>query len=172
MDLGTYIEQDGRPTVRFERTYAHPIERVWSAITDPDELARWFPSAVRMEPRVGGTVEFSGDPYAEASTGTVLAYDPPRRLAFTWGDDELYFELRQASGGCILTLVDVLESRDAAARNAAGWMICIGELERSLAGELRSGPHSESAEPWQPIYDRHVAAGLPSGAPFPEEPPA
>ena len=63
------------------RTYAHPIGRVWSAITDVDELSRWFPSTARIELRVGGTITFSDDPYMENSTGTVLACDPPRRLA-------------------------------------------------------------------------------------------
>src|SRR5262249_41825335 len=33
-EYGTYIEYDGRPAVRFVRTYPHPIERVWHAITD------------------------------------------------------------------------------------------------------------------------------------------
>ncbi len=37
-DLGTHIEYDGRPAVRFERTFRHPVERVWRAISDPAEL--------------------------------------------------------------------------------------------------------------------------------------
>jgi uncharacterized protein YndB with AHSA1/START domain len=45
-DLGTYVELDGRPAVRFVRTYPQPIERVWQAITTPEGLARWFPSKV------------------------------------------------------------------------------------------------------------------------------
>jgi uncharacterized protein YndB with AHSA1/START domain len=48
-DLGTYFEHDGRPAVRFVRTYPHDVERVWRAITDPDELARWFPARATME---------------------------------------------------------------------------------------------------------------------------
>jgi len=35
MDLGSFIEFEGRPAVRFERTYDHPVERVWAAVTDP-----------------------------------------------------------------------------------------------------------------------------------------
>ncbi|MGH3693962.1 MAG: SRPBCC domain-containing protein [Pseudonocardiaceae bacterium] len=51
MDRGTYLEHDGRPAVRFQRTYPHPIERVWAAVTEPDELSHWFPCAVQIEPR-------------------------------------------------------------------------------------------------------------------------
>jgi uncharacterized protein YndB with AHSA1/START domain len=36
MDLGSYLEYDGRPAVRFQRTYTHTIDRVWAAVTDAD----------------------------------------------------------------------------------------------------------------------------------------
>lgn len=38
---------DGRPAVRFSRTYDHPIDRVWQFVTDVDELAHWFRPAPR-----------------------------------------------------------------------------------------------------------------------------
>jgi uncharacterized protein YndB with AHSA1/START domain len=168
MDAGTYVEHDGRPAVRFERRYHHPIERVWDAVTRPEELAHWFPSEVAIEPRSGATIRFSGDPNVEASTGTVLAFDPPRRLAFTWGGDELHIELASIDDtACSLTLVNVLESRDAAARNAAGWSVCLAELTKVLSGATADGPHSETAEPWRAHYEAYIAAGLPAGAAVP-----
>jgi uncharacterized protein YndB with AHSA1/START domain len=54
MDRVTYIEYDGRPAVRFQCIYSHPIERVWAAVTQPDELSHWFPFAVQIEPKAGG----------------------------------------------------------------------------------------------------------------------
>jgi hypothetical protein len=54
MHLGTYIEHNGRPAVRFERTYAHPIERVWAAVSDPIEMTHWFPFSVTIEARTSG----------------------------------------------------------------------------------------------------------------------
>jgi uncharacterized protein YndB with AHSA1/START domain len=167
-DLGSYVELDGRPAVRFERTFPHPVERVWRAVTEPEELVRWFPSAVQLEPRVGGTVSFSGDPYMEGSTGRVLAYEPPSRLAFTWGDDELHLALEPADGGCRRTLVNVLSDRSTASRNAGGWYVCLAELVKLLDGVPSRGPHSEDTVPWEPIYRAHVDAGLPSGAPIPD----
>jgi uncharacterized protein YndB with AHSA1/START domain len=168
-DLGTYAEHDGRPAVRFERTYPHPLERVWAAVTDPAELVRWFPSAMELEPRKGGTVRFSGDPYSEGSSGVVLTWDPPRRLAFTWGADELHLSLDDAGDGrCRLVLVNVLDDRSAAARNGGGWHVCLAELRKVLDGVPSRGPHSEDTEPWEPVYRAHVEAGLPSGAPVPD----
>jgi uncharacterized protein YndB with AHSA1/START domain len=168
-DLGTYLELDGRPAVRFERTYPHPVDRVWAAVTEPDQLVRWFPSAVDLEPRVGGAVRFSGDPYSEGSTGVVLTWDPPRRLAFTWGPDELHLTLADADDGRTrLVLVNVLDDRSAAARNAGGWHVCLAELHKVLEGVPSRGPHSEDTEPWEPVYRAHVEAGLPAGAPVPD----
>jgi len=167
-DRGTFVDVDGRPAVRFERTYPHPPERVWAAITEPGELAHWFPSAVSLEPRVGGTATFTADPNTEDESGSVLAFDPPRRLAYTWGGDELHFSLEPTgAGGCTLTLVNVLETRDAAARNAAGWTVCLAELGKHVSGAVADGPHSATAEPWEPVYDEYVAAGMPAGAPIP-----
>lgn len=42
---GTLETVDDRHTLRFERHLDHPVERVWRAITDPDELRHWFPPA-------------------------------------------------------------------------------------------------------------------------------
>jgi uncharacterized protein YndB with AHSA1/START domain len=167
MERGTLVDHDGRPAVRFRREFAQPVERVWDAITIPDDLAAWFPSKVRMEPTVGGTIEFYGDPnLPEArSSGTILAFEPPTRLAFSWHASELHFTIEATGGGgCVLTLTDVLESRDTAARNAAGWTVCLGELGKHLAGQIASGPHGGGAGSWRQIYDDYVAAGMPSGA--------
>ncbi len=51
MDPGTYVELDGRPAVRFVRTYPHPAERVWLAVSTPEGLAHWFPAQVALELR-------------------------------------------------------------------------------------------------------------------------
>ncbi len=167
-DRGTYVEHEGRPAVRFERRYPHPAERVWAAVSESDELARWFPSQVEVEPRAGGRITFSGDPNMPPSSGTVLAYDPPRRLAFTWGGDELHLTVEpDGAAACTLTLLNVLEAPDTAARNAAGWAVCLAELDKDLSDGSADGPHSAAAEPWQEHYAAYVAAGMPAGAPVP-----
>ena len=158
MDLGTYLDYDGRPAVRFERTYPHPIDQVWAAVSTPEGLAGWFPSKVDIEPRAGGVIAFSGDPNVDDSTGVVLAFDPLQRLAFTWGNDELYFALEPVGrSACRLVLINVLGDRSSAARNAAGWSVCLAGLDQTMAESLT----------WQDYYDAYVASGLPSGAPIP-----
>lgn len=172
MDLGCFFEQDGRPAVRFERVYPRPPQRVWRAVSDPAELAFWFPSRVTVEPQAGGVVTFFGDPRLADMSGRVLAFEPPCRLAFTWGGDELHLTLEPVGEAATrLVLVNVLDDRSAAARNAAGWAVCLGELDRAVADRPGDGPHGPAAAAaWRPFYEAHLAAGLPGGAPVPAAP--
>ena len=58
----------------------------------------------------------------------ILAYDPPRRLAFTWGPDEVHLELTAVDNEhCRLVLLNVLGDRSAASRNAAGWNVRLSQ---------------------------------------------
>ena len=166
---GTYLTlDDGRPAVRFSRTYDHPIERVWQFVTDAEELAHWFPSRAEIDPRPGGTINFSGDPNMPESTGRVLALDEPRHLSFEWGGDELHFDL-EALGDkrTRFTLTNVLQAADTASRNGAGWEVCLAALDAKARGERPEGPHAAASTPWKEFYDRYVEAGVPSGAPVP-----
>ncbi|MBL1084419.1 SRPBCC family protein [Streptomyces actinomycinicus] len=166
---GTYLTlDDGRHAVRFSRIYDHPVDRVWHFVTDPGELAAWFPSRAEADLRPGGTIRFTGDPNMPESTGRVLSVDPPRHLSFTWGDDELHFELEAVGEGRTrFTLTNVLAGTDTAARNGAGWEVCLAALDARARGERPGGPHAGAGAPWREFYDAYIGAGVPSGAPVP-----
>ncbi|MFG2729387.1 SRPBCC family protein [Streptomyces canus] len=160
---GTYLAlDDGGPAVRFSRTYDHPVARVWQFVTNADELAHWFPSRAEIELRPGGTIKFSGDPHMEDSTGRVIALDEPRHLSFEWGGDELHFDLEPLDGKRTrLTLTNVLSAADTAARNGAGWDVCLAALDARARGRRVEAPQ------WKELYQAYVDAGVPSGAPVP-----
>ncbi|WP_369230034.1 SRPBCC family protein [Streptomyces sp. R21] len=166
---GTYLTlDDGRPAVRFSRTYGHPVDRVWHFVTDPDELAHWFPSRAEIELRPGGTITFSGDPNMPESTGRVIAVDAPRHLSFDWGGDELRFDLEALDEKRTrFTLTDVLSAKDTAARNGAGWEVCLTALGAWARGERGEGPDTGAGAPWKELYRAYIDAGVPSGAPVP-----
>ncbi|MEU1462471.1 SRPBCC family protein [Streptomyces sp. NPDC005727] len=166
---GTFLTlDDGRPAVRFSRTYDLPPDRVWRLVTDPGELAGWFPSRAEIDPRPGGAIRFSGDPHMPDSTGSVLAAEPLRHLSFEWGGDELRFDLEAEDGRRTrLTLTDVLTAENAAARNGSGWEVCLAALDARARGERPTGPHAGAGAAWREFYDAYVAAGVPSGAPVP-----
>ena len=151
---GTYETIDGTPSVRFERVYPHPVERVWRSITVPEEMASWFPSTVEVDLREGGAMRFTFDPHlAEPMDGRVVELDPPRVFAFLWGKDLLRLELAPEGDGTRLTLTQTLEE-DEAARNAAGWHVCLGKL---------GGEDTD----WEPLYEEYQRRGVPAGAEIP-----
>ena len=59
-----------------------PRERVWSLLTEPGELPRWWPDAAELEARLGGRVVLTFGP--GAVSGEVTHWDPPHALGFTW----------------------------------------------------------------------------------------
>ncbi len=93
----TLVRAGDRHVLRFERHLAHPVERVWRALTEPAELAHWFPGQPSIELRVGGAATFAQpgfdvDPALMPTHGTVIELDPPRLFGFRWGDDLLRFD--------------------------------------------------------------------------------
>lgn len=75
---GDVIFDGDRTTIIFRRVLHHPIERVWRAITDPEELSEWMLGSARIDPRVGGTIEYVSAPTPIVWYGTILVWDPPR----------------------------------------------------------------------------------------------
>jgi uncharacterized protein YndB with AHSA1/START domain len=135
MATDQFFAHGGRPTVRIERHYPHPIEKVWRAVTTPEHLGSWFPSPVEIDLRVGGAMRFSAFDDTGAAKGTVEAVDPPRLLEFTWGTDRLTFELAPAADGTSFALTHSFDDRAGAASFATGWEMCLGGLRHVLAGE-------------------------------------
>jgi uncharacterized protein YndB with AHSA1/START domain len=119
--------------LRFTRELRHQPETVWRALTEPDQLAAWFPTTIEGERVAGAPLRFAfehgeGEPFV----GTMLAYEPPKVLEFAWGTDILRIELESTSSGCRLTLLDRIDALGKAARDAAGWHVCLDALELTL----------------------------------------
>jgi uncharacterized protein YndB with AHSA1/START domain len=172
---GTYTTVENRPTLSFERRLSHPVDVVWRAITEADELEQWFPSKVIAdELRPGGemTFEFEHMPLDAPTTmtGRVTEYDPPRRFAFYWGEDHLRFELEPLPGedACRLRLTVLLDSREKASRDSAGWHVCLDRLEGLLGGS-RGRAMTGASEHWRELYDEYQRRGVPAGAAIPGE---
>lgn len=139
--LATRQFDQGRAVLRFERRLAHPPEKVWRAVTEPAELAHWFPGRVEMDLRPGAPVHFAeDDPDIGESSGEVVEVDPPNVFAFSWGGDLLRFELTPDGDGCRLLFSHALSGGDIwgdarfAAQHAAGWDACLEMLQIWLSG--------------------------------------
>jgi uncharacterized protein YndB with AHSA1/START domain len=164
---------NGLPTLRFERRLAHPPEKVWKALTDPSELTHWFPQDLdgTFEPGAKLRFAFRGEPpvldgnVIADFTGEVLELDPPRLLAYSWGEDVLRWSLTPDGDGCLLVFTDTFRELGKAARDGAGWHVCLEGLEALLAGKP-----APAAARWKELYDGYTQSFGPgaSAAPLPD----
>jgi len=93
-------------TVKREIELEAPVEEVWRALTDPDELEQWFANDVELEPEPGGEGVFRWDDGDERHA-FVEEVEPERRFVFTWDGDRVEIELEEIPAG---TRVIVVES--------------------------------------------------------------
>jgi uncharacterized protein YndB with AHSA1/START domain len=151
---------DGRSTLRFERQLRHPIERVWQAITEPAELATWFPCRVELGTLARGAqlhFVFETENVPEMD-GEITELEPPRLLAFTWGFDQLRFELEPTGSGCRLVFSCTFANDGIkGARDGAGWHVCLEQLAARLDGQPRASAEQTNAR-WQELHPAYVAA--------------
>jgi uncharacterized protein YndB with AHSA1/START domain len=115
---GTIIDgADGTSSIRFERRLPFPIEAVWAALTEQEQLNQWF-SAGKLEPREAGMVDLAGPKHIPVE-GSVRVWDPPHVLELDWrqhniGRTTVRYELVADGPDTILTLVHSgLRPRDA-----------------------------------------------------------
>ena len=80
--LGSLRSADGTGIVRIEDRYDTDIDDLWSALTDPRRLARWY-GQVEGDLRPGGEFRLRVESADMDSTGRVEACEPPRRLLVT-----------------------------------------------------------------------------------------
>ncbi len=126
--------EDG-PTLRLERRYDHSVERIWRALTDPDELAHWFPDGEDLQ---------------------VARSIPHSLLEGRWYGDLLRVELQPERNGCRLVFTHAFTDRDTAARTAAGWDRCFARLDALLAGVPLA--EAESLREWPDVHERYAEA--------------
>lgn len=167
---GSYDSAQGRPVLRFERRIAHSVDAVWSAISEPSQLAGWFPTIVSGEMRAGGRLTFTFEDHPlPPMEGEVTEFDPPHALAFSWGEDHLRFELSPADGGTETDLKFTVElgTEDKAARDGAGWHVCLDRLAAEIDGAgdevLR-----RMNDGWRDHYEEYERRGFPATAPLPD----
>ena len=104
------------------------MERVWAAVTDPEQLRGWIAAGgAVLEPRVGGRFEVRMTPdEKETAWGTVLAFEPPRLLEVEWryeGEDESVLRIElESRGEATLLVLDhrLLQARQAPDTGRAG----------------------------------------------------
>ncbi|MGI9484488.1 MAG: SRPBCC family protein [Geminicoccaceae bacterium] len=120
-------------------------EEIWELITEQRHLEAWFGPHVSLDARLGGAFRevWSQDGRQIVTSGQVEQFEPPRRIVWSWADDDwpvstqLALELRKGPAGTSLQLYHAGwnasecprgdELRDA---HEAGWRHHLQNLER------------------------------------------
>jgi uncharacterized protein YndB with AHSA1/START domain len=85
-------------TVRIERLMPAAPDRVWQYIVVPELRATWLAGGT-LDSQPGGAIELAfdhshitadfapnSDEKQQIHSGTILEFEPPRRLSYTWGE--------------------------------------------------------------------------------------
>lgn len=150
--LGRLRAADGTGIVRLEERFATDIEDLWSALTDPQRLARWL-GKVDGDLRPRG--QFRAHYYASGweGTGRVEACERPHRLLIsTTSEDEpagtVELTLTADADQTVLVIEDRGVPMDNIAAYGAGDQIHVEDLAAYLAGRERCDVRSR----WQELH--------------------
>src|SRR5271165_6766750 len=155
--LGSLRSESGKGVVRMQDRVDAGIEEVWSALTDPSRLARWY-GEVEGDLRIGGEYRARLHASGWEGTGRIESCEPPRRLLVMAKepDDpaEGSIEVTLASDGD--ETIVVWEERgmpaNLLAAYGAGIQIHVEDLAAYLAGRERCDAQARWAE-LNPAYE-------------------
>ena len=134
--------------LEFDELLPHPVERVWSALTDAHAISDWLMETEDFRPQVGTrfrmkTRNLAADGWVSAE---VLELDPPRRMVWAWSVDPdaspttVTFELTPQAGETRLRLTHVGEiDADIGNRLTNGWPGRIEALAQTAATQTEEG---------------------------------
>lgn len=154
--MTAYADITSATSLRIERLLPGPIERVWDYLVDGDKRGQWLASGP-VDARQGGRIDLRFDnshltghaddrppakyaSHENASTlhGDVLACEPPRLLAFRWGDapdaSQVRFELQEEGSQVRLVVIHTdARNRDMMISISGGWHTHLDILADRLA---------------------------------------
>ncbi|MCW2921308.1 MAG: hypothetical protein JWL76_1182 [Thermoleophilia bacterium] len=135
MSLDPTIEEAalaGRPTVRIERELAHPVDQVWRAVSEPDQLERWFVDRLGWAPKLGEDLDVGGQ------TVRVTRLQEPSVIAWEWGRERYRIELESVDDATTRLVFQhaFVDSAGTAEQHAMGWQVYLGRLATHLDGHF------------------------------------
>ena len=158
--LGSLASADGKGVVRIEDRYDTGIDDLWSALTDPERLARWY-GQVAGDLRPGGEFRLFIAADDLDLIGRVAACEPPHRLLVTTREtDESYqrgqgvppfdevVEATLTADGAQTVLVIQVKGMplNVVAFYGTGWQLHAEGLAAYLAGRERGDIEARASE--------------------------
>lgn len=160
-------------TLKIQRFLPGPIERVWAYLTESDKRRQWL-AAGDMEMKVGAPFELVwrndelNDPPSKRPEGfseehrmqsRITELDPPRNLAFTFGQSgHVRFDLEPKGSRVLLTIIhSQLPDRATMLMVGAGWHMHLDVLVARASGK-KPEPFWDGWSRLKQDYDRRLPA--------------
>ena len=160
--LATLERTEDGGLIRFQRTFPNPIEDVWSALTEPDRLADWWPpfaTNVQVDLREGGTLSFDW-PDGPQLKFQFLRIQRPKLLEHTHTSPGSWmrYELDATEDGTLLRATYFVPEPDEAMQRGdiVGGHYGFDRLEAALAGR----PVALDLEVFAALQQRYAEHGL------------
>jgi uncharacterized protein YndB with AHSA1/START domain len=165
--LASLGSADGKGVVRLQDRYDTDIDDLWSALTDPARLARWY-GEVDGDLRPGGQFRLRVESADIDAAGRIDACEPPRRLRVTTRETEESYLRGQgvppydeaievtltADGDQTQLIIEVRGMPlDMVAFYGAGWQIHAETLADYLAGRAPGDTEARWGELVPPYQD-------------------
>ena len=158
-------------TLKIQRRLPGPIERVWEYLTESDLRRQWL-AAGEMEMKLGAPFELTWrndeltSPPGERPPGfseehrmqsRITEFDPPRKLAITWGNSgDVSFELEPRGKDVLLTVIHRrLPDRNMMLMVGAGWHMHLDILVARVSGNAPE-PFWDGWSRLKKEYDRRI----------------
>jgi uncharacterized protein YndB with AHSA1/START domain len=160
-------------TLKIERLLPGPAERIWAYLVDSEQRRKWLASGTMG--KVGTNFELvwrndeltnppgkkpEGFGEEHRATCRVLEFDPPRRLAFTFGNTgEVSFELAPKGSDVLLTVIHSrLPDRNTMLMVGAGWHMHLDILVARARAEKDPEPFWDGWSRLKVEYDKRLPA--------------
>jgi uncharacterized protein YndB with AHSA1/START domain len=140
------------PVVRRDIWIAAPIERVWGAVTNAEQIMKWWGDTWIIHTlKVGGTIEFGRT--GDMLQATIAVLDPPRQFSIHWPSQPNYqaenaytiFDLAEENGGTLLTVTETgyealssAERQERMDRTGQGYTAVLANLKVYLEGKTQA----------------------------------
>lgn len=149
--LATLQQTKDGYVARFERHLKHSVEKVWASLTENDKLQKWFGELSIDDLREGGIIKFDMQD-GTFEEMTILELKLHSVLEYTWGEDQVRFELYPEPNGCRLVLIEKINKlTDQSPKDLAGWHVCLNVIEAILDGQ-EVGPRKTA---WEELYKEY-----------------
>jgi uncharacterized protein YndB with AHSA1/START domain len=131
-------EPGGAQRLQFRRSWPDPIEDVWSALTEPERLARWIGTYDGQRGAGGaGTFTMTHEEQPSGEAMTIVECDPPRRLVVEWPGEQGWrvdLDLSVEDGRTVLTFSQVFGPGADVGDYAAGWHWYLDKFDSEVTG--------------------------------------